>query len=85
VLEGKAAAPQMAASEKDEFVELDAQGNPVTKESAGRERDDRRRPAPRKPAAKRPAGRRGPPPPRGGRPEQRTEEAAPSGESEAAE
>ena len=50
VLEGKAAAPQMAASEKDEFVELDAQGNPVTKDAADRDRNDRndrRRPAPR--------------------------------------
>jgi small subunit ribosomal protein S2 len=69
VLEGKAAAPQIAAGEKDEFVELDAEGNPV-KESAGRERDDRRRPAPRKQPAKRPAGRRGPPPSRGGRSEE---------------
>jgi len=75
VLEGKAAAPQMAASEKDEFVELDAQGNPVTKDANDRDRDrnDRRRPAPRKAPAKRPAARRGPPP-RGGRPEQRADE-----------
>jgi small subunit ribosomal protein S2 len=75
VLEGKAAAPQMAAGEKDEFVELDAQGNPVTKEANDRDRDrnDRRRPAPRKAPAKRPAARRGPPP-RGGKPEQRAEE-----------
>jgi small subunit ribosomal protein S2 len=60
VLEGKAAAPQMAASAKDEFVETDAEGNPVTKEA--RERDDRRKPAPRrdrdnKPGAKKPAPR----------------------------
>jgi len=61
VLEGKAAAPQFAAAAKDEFVELDAEGNPVQKE--GRERDDRRRPAPRKPAPRKSAGpRRGPPP-----------------------
>jgi small subunit ribosomal protein S2 len=64
----------MAAGEKDEFVELDAEGNPVTKESAGRDRDDRRRPAPRKQPAKRPAGRRGPPPPRGGAGAGRAEE-----------
>ena len=53
VLEGKAAAPHIAAGEKDEFVELDAQGNPVAKESrerGDRDRDDRRRPGgPRKP------------------------------------
>jgi len=62
VLEGKAAAPAVGMGEKDEFVELDAEGNPVAKES--RDRDDRRRPAPRKPApGKRPpAGRRGPAP-----------------------
>jgi small subunit ribosomal protein S2 len=68
VLEGKAAAPQMAANEKDEFVELDAEGNPVVKREA-RERDDRRKPGPRKPGGDKrpPAGRRGPPPPRGGK------------------
>jgi small subunit ribosomal protein S2 len=62
VLEGKAAAPAVAAGERDEFVELDAEGNPVAKDA--RDRDDRRRPAPRKPApGKRPpAGRRGPAP-----------------------
>lgn len=41
VLEGKAAAPAIAANAKDEFVELDAAGNPVTKDDAGRRRDDR--------------------------------------------
>ncbi len=55
VLEGKAAAPA-AAIGNDEFVELDAEGNPVAKV------DDRRKPAPRgKAPAKRgapPAGRR---------------------------
>jgi small subunit ribosomal protein S2 len=63
VLEGKAAAPAYIAAAKDEFVELDAEGNPVTKRSEARERDDRRKPAPRKPAPKKaqPA-RRGPPP-----------------------
>jgi small subunit ribosomal protein S2 len=60
VLEGKAAAPQMAGAAKDEFVELDAQGNPMAKEA--RERDDRRRPGPRKPAAKKAAPRRSAPP-----------------------
>jgi small subunit ribosomal protein S2 len=60
VLEGKAAAPQMAGTAKDEFVELDAQGNPMAKEA--RERDDRRRPGPRKPAAKKAAPRRSAPP-----------------------
>ena len=66
VLEGKAAAPQVAAGEKDDFVELDAEGNPVTKEAADRDRDNRRKPAPRKPAAKRAPARRGPPPRGGG-------------------
>ncbi|MEP6940783.1 MAG: 30S ribosomal protein S2 [Rudaea sp.] len=57
VLEGKAAAPQYAAAAKDEFVELDAEGNPVTKKAADErgernDRDrDRRKPGPRKPAA----------------------------------
>ena len=42
VLEGKAAAPAIPANAKDEFVELDAEGNPVAKEDAGRgRRDDR--------------------------------------------
>jgi small subunit ribosomal protein S2 len=61
VLEGKAAAPAIIASEKDDFVELDAEGNPIAKEPRERERDERRRPGPRKPApGKRPpAGRRG--------------------------
>ena len=62
VLEGKAAAPAVAVN-NDEFVEMDADGNPIAK-------DDRRKQAPRgKPAAKRgpppSAGRRsGPPKPR---------------------
>jgi small subunit ribosomal protein S2 len=63
VLEGKAAAPQVAMGEKDDFVELDAQGNPVTKEAADhRDRDNRRKPAPRKPPAKRAPARRAAPP-----------------------
>jgi small subunit ribosomal protein S2 len=54
VLEGKAAAPITAATAKDEFVELDAEGNPIAKPA--RERDDRRnKPAPRKPAPKKAA------------------------------
>jgi small subunit ribosomal protein S2 len=67
VLEGKAAAPAAAANEKDDFVELDAEGNPVSNKDA-RDRDDRRKPGPRKPAPgkRAPAGRRGPPP-RGGK------------------
>ena len=57
VLEGKAAAPQYAAAAKDEFVELDADGNPVTKKASDErgernDRDrDRRKPGPRKPSA----------------------------------
>ena len=61
VLEGKAAAPAYVAAAKDEFVELDAEGNPVTKKADARERDrdDRRKPGPRKPAPKKaPAGQR---------------------------
>ena len=58
VLEGKAAAPQYAAAAKDEFVELDAEGNPMTKkaddhrnERNDRNDRDRRKPGgPRKPA-----------------------------------
>ena len=42
VLEGKAAAPQMAAGEKDDFVELDARGQPGHQGSG--------RPRPRQPA-----------------------------------
>ncbi|HXD84493.1 MAG TPA: 30S ribosomal protein S2 [Rudaea sp.] len=63
VLEGKAAAPITAAMAKDEFVELDADGNPIAKPAA-RERDDRRnKPAPRnKPAAKKAAPQRKPAP-----------------------
>ena len=45
VLEGKAAAPITAAQVKDEFVELDAEGNPVSAPKAARPReDDKRRP-----------------------------------------
>ncbi len=52
VLEGKAAMPITAAEANDEFVELDAEGNPIKK-------DDRRRQAPRSKApAKRGSGKR---------------------------
>ncbi|MBS0589131.1 MAG: 30S ribosomal protein S2 [Proteobacteria bacterium] len=63
VLEGKAAAPAYVAAAKDEFVELDADGNPVTKKRAD-DRDDRRKPPRGKPAPKKaPTGqRRGPAP-----------------------
>jgi small subunit ribosomal protein S2 len=67
VLEGKAAAPAIPAGKEDDFVELDADGNPIGKKES-RERDDRRRPSgPRKPGGDKrpPAGRRGPPAPRG--------------------
>jgi small subunit ribosomal protein S2 len=67
VLEGKAAAPQNAVSEKDEFVELDAAGNVKADNEAPRGK----KPAPRgKPPAKRgaaaPGARRGPGGPGGG-------------------
>jgi len=60
VLEGKAAAPAIPAGKEDDFVELDADGNPVGKKES-RERDDRRRPSgPRRPGGdKRPPARRG--------------------------
>ncbi len=50
VLEGKAAAPQ-AAMRDDEFVELDAEGNPVAKED--KKAAPRRAPPPKKPGAPR--------------------------------
>ena len=59
VLEGKAAAPQ-AGMRDDEFVELDAEGNPVAKED--KKGAPRRAPAPRKPGGPR---RDGPGAPRG--------------------
>ncbi len=64
VLEGKAAAPQAAASDKDEFVELDAEGNVVKAGRGERDAEPRgRKPAPR---GKKPAPRGGARPPRGG-------------------
>jgi small subunit ribosomal protein S2 len=63
VLEGKAAAPEIVASEKDDFVELDANGNPLGRKEANDRDRDRRKPGPRKAPAKRAAApRRGPPP-----------------------
>src|SRR5690242_18307808 len=50
VLEGKAAAPQMQQRD-DDFVELDAEGNPVAKED--RKAAPRRAPGPRKPGGPR--------------------------------
>lgn len=62
VLEGKAASPQIAAGAKDDFVELDAEGNPLAKEVANERADRRNKPGSRKPApAKKAAPRRGPP------------------------
>jgi len=54
VLEGKASAPQMG-NRDDEFVELDAEGNPVAKED--KKGAPRRAPGPRKPGG--PRGDRG--------------------------
>jgi small subunit ribosomal protein S2 len=62
VLEGKAAAP-IVPEAKDEFVELDAQGNPVARERedgkarkpGGRRPGNDRRPPAKRPAAKRPS------------------------------
>jgi small subunit ribosomal protein S2 len=83
VLEGKAAAPQFAAAAKDEFVETDAEGNPMPKKAhdnrdRDRDRGDRRdnKPGARKPAAKKaPAARRAPAP---RKPEVKAEETKPA-------
>ncbi len=85
VLEGKAAAPQFAAAAKDEFVETDAEGNPIPKKAhdnrdrdRDRDRGDRRdnKPGARKPAAKKaPAARRAPAP---RKPEVKAEETKPA-------
>jgi len=96
VLEGKAAAPAYAAAAKDEFVELDAEGNPVTKKAADErsdrnERDrDRRKPGPRRPGgapAKKtaPGQRRTGPTPTARKPEAAAADTAPkdAGEGEA--
>lgn len=57
VLEGKAAAPQIAVTGNDEFVELDAEGNPIEqdKSSAPRKKAAPRKRAPAKKAAARKA------------------------------
>ena len=65
VLEGRAAAPTAVVAEGDDFVETDADGNPVMKKDS-RDRDRDRKPGPRKPDNKRPgapsgARRTGPP------------------------
>ncbi len=54
VLEGKAAAPMIPVRGEDEFVELDAEGNPVEKE------DGKRKPAGRKPGGNERGERRAP-------------------------
>ena len=64
VLEGKAAAPQ-AGQRDDEFVELDAEGNPVAKED--KKAAPRRAPPPKKPGAPRRDGARPGAPRDGGR------------------
>ena len=64
VLEGKAAAPQ-AGMRDDEFVELDAEGNPVAKED--KKAAPRRAPPPKKPGAPRRDGARPGAPRDGGR------------------
>jgi len=59
VLEGKAAAPIQANAGDDEFVELDADGNPIAKEADNRRpRNDKPR-NDRRPPAKKGAPRRG--------------------------
>ncbi|MCE3001773.1 MAG: 30S ribosomal protein S2, partial [Xanthomonadaceae bacterium] len=62
VLEGKSAAPISAAEAKDEFVELDADGNPVAKDDANKRRaaPPRKQAGDRRPPAKRPGAKRGP-------------------------
>ncbi len=62
ILEGKAAAPAAAQGDENEFVELDAEGNPVAKD----EEAPRRKAPPRRNAGK-PGDRRDARAPRGGR------------------
>ena len=76
VLEGKSAAP-MVAENKDEFVELDAEGNPIAKDDNARRKPAGRKPPPRN--NKPQQARRGPPPPRAAR----TAPSAPAAESAA--
>jgi small subunit ribosomal protein S2 len=73
ILEGKAAAPAAARGDANEFVELDAEGNPVAR--VDRERDDRRgkgAPRGRNNAGRKPA------------PQQQRRSAAPARQEEAA-
>jgi len=73
ILEGKAAAPAAARGDANEFVELDAEGNPVAR--VDRERDDRRN----KPGSRRPnAGRKPAPQQRRSAAPARQDEAAPA-------
>ena len=67
VLEGRSAAP-IVPENRDEFVELDAAGNPIAKE-----RDDRRnrKPDGRKPDGRKPDGRKPAPRKPGGAPQRR--------------
>lgn len=48
VLEGRAAAPHFVAPNKDEFVELDAEGNPISKDNESK----RKSPPPKRPFGK---------------------------------
>jgi len=54
VLEGKSAAPIMASSGDDEFVELDEHGNPIVKDEAEARKAPRRAPAKKAPAKRAP-------------------------------
>lgn len=77
ILEGKAAAPQIRVDAKDEFVELDAEGNPIVKEAESAN-NKRNKPAParRAPAKKAPA-RRGPPANNKAKTDDKAQESAP--------
>ncbi|QBB71474.1 30S ribosomal protein S2 [Pseudolysobacter antarcticus] len=80
VLEGKAAAPIIVSSAKDEFVETDAEGNPVRKQADDRNKrpapNNKRPPAGKKPAPRHPASAAGKRPERNDAP--RAEAAAPA-------
>jgi small subunit ribosomal protein S2 len=81
VLEGKAAAPIIVSSAKDEFVETDAEGNPVRKQADDRNKrpapNNKRPPAGKKPAPRHPAAAAGKRPERSDAPA-RAEAAAPA-------
>ncbi len=72
ILEGKSAAPAAAQGDENEFVELDAAGNPVAKDE-----DAPRRKAPPRRNAGKPGERRDTRAPRAGRGRERGGEAAP--------